>query len=522
MPYLKPTERPDPCLIVIFGASGDLTHRKLIPALYELGGQGLLPDRLAVLGIARTKMSDDDFRAHLVESARKHAQGFDEGRWREFAKRIHYHGADAARMEDYHGIVRRVESVAAEHGLALGEFKQPNILFYLSVAPQLYKPIVQCVGASGLVPEGQRWCSLNRDLFGWQRIIVEKPFGHDLESARSLNRGLGRVFEEEAIFRIDHYLGKELVQNVLVMRFANTIFEPVWSRQYVDHVQISANETLGVGSRAANFYDGAGAMRDMIQSHLLQVLSLVAMDPPASFDAERMASERIKVFDSMRSIPEAEAHEHAAFGRYGRGADGAPAYVDEDGVDADRNTETFCAMRVYVDNWRWAGVPFYLRSGKKMARKLTEIVIQFKEPPAWLYKSIPPFTSGERRPPNRIIINIAPDDGVSLRFEAKVPGPAVRIESAKMDMDYAKTFNAKPVEAYGPLLLDAMRGDRMLYKHRDEVEGAWRVCQPLLDSRRLRDSIEEYAPGSWGPRRSDELLARDGRVWHNPVIAEKR
>jgi len=522
MAHTKPTERPDPCVIVIFGASGDLTHRKLIPALYELHEQGLLPEQTCVLGIARTEMSDDDFREKLVESARDHAQGFEEARWERFAQRIHYHPGDASEMDAYPGIAKRIEELTALHKLPASPFGQGNILFYLSVAPNLYKPIIQCVGGSGLVPEGKRWCAINRDMMTWQRIVVEKPFGEDLASTSSLNRALGRVFDEESIFRIDHYLGKELVQNILVMRFANTIFEPVWNRQHIDHVQLTANETLGVGSRAANFYDGAGAMRDMIQSHLVQVMSLVAMEPPSMHDAEGMSRERIKVFESARPAPGDLAHEIAAFGRYGPGPGDEPAYVDEKGVDPARKTETFCAMRVDIDNARWAGVPFYLRSGKKMARKLTEIVVQFKPPPTWLYRDVPLFDIGERRPPNRIIINIAPDDGVSLRFEAKVPGPTVRIDSVKMDMDYSETFDAKPVEAYGPLLLDAMRGDRMLYKHRDEVEGAWRICQPLLDSARLREQIQEYAPGTWGPRSSDELLARDGRVWHNPVTHEKR
>jgi glucose-6-phosphate 1-dehydrogenase len=280
-------------------------------------------------------------------------------------------------------------------------------------------------------------------------------------------------------------------------------------------VQVTAAETVGVGSRAANFYDTSGAMRDMIQSHLLQVMAIVAMEPPSSYVAEAFSRERIKLFKSIRPIPVEEAHQHAAFGRYAAEAK-EPAYVGEKGVDPSRRTDTFAAMRVHVDNWRWSGTPFYLRSGKKLARKLTEIVIQFKQPPAWLFRGV------AERPANRVVINIAPDEGISIRLEAKVPGPKLLIDSVKLDMDYSATFKSKAVEAYGPLLLDAMRGDRMLYKHREEVEGAWTVCQPLLDSKQIRKDIQEYLPGSWGPSNADDLLARDGRIWHNPIAAEKR
>ncbi len=514
MPVIPPSENPDPCVVVIFGASGDLTHRKLIPALYELAGQGLLPAKCCVVGVSRTPMSDDDFRDKMRESVKKFAAHFDEKTWPAFAKRLHYHAADASKIDDYPGLSKRIESLADEHGLP-HPAGSPNILFYLSVSPTLYDPIITCIGHAGLVSEGKRWCVIDKGDVPWQRIIVEKPFGEDLDSAVALNRTLGQVFEEESIYRIDHYLGKELVQNILVMRFANRIFEPLWSRDHVDHIQVTAAETVGVGSRAANFYDTSGAMRDMIQSHLLQVMAIVAMEPPTSYLAEAMSRERIKLFKSIRPIAAEDAHLHAAFGRYAADAK-EPAYVDEKGVDPKRKTETYAAMCVYVDNWRWSGTPFYLRSGKKMARKLTEVVVQFKQPPAWMFRGV-----GER-PANRVVINIAPDDGIAIRLEAKVPGPKLLIDSVKLDMDYSATFNSKPVEAYGPLLLDAMRGDRMLYKHREEVEGAWTVCQPLLDSAQLRKDIQTYEAGTWGPANADELLARDGRTWHNPIAAEKR
>lgn len=515
MPTIPPSEKPDPCVLVIFGASGDLTHRKLIPALYELDEQGLLPERCCVIGVSRTPMTDDAFRDKMRESVEEFASEFDADSWPSFAKRLHYHAADAAKLDEYTDLSKRINALADEHGVPRPRDGSPNILFYLSVAPGLYDPIITCIGAAGLVSEGKRWCVIDKGDVPWQRIIVEKPFGSDLDSAVALNRSLGQVFEEESIYRIDHYLGKELVQNILVMRFANRIFEPLWSAEHVDHVQITAAETVGVGSRAANFYDRSGAMRDMIQSHLLQVMAFVAMEPPSSYNADALSRERIKLFKSIRPIPVETADEHAAFGRYAA-SDSGPAYTGEKGVDPSLNTETYAAMRVHVDNWRWEGAPFYLRSGKKLARKLTEIVVQFKPPRAWMFRGV------AERPPNRIVINIAPDDGISIRLEAKVPGHKLVIDSVKLDMDYAASFNAQVVEAYGPLLLDAMRGDRTLYKHREEVEGAWTVCQPLLESETLRQQIQEYKPGSWGPDNGDELLRIDGRKWHNPVTAEKR
>ncbi len=530
----------EPCVIVIFGASGDLTQRKLIPALYELEFEGRLPAGVCVLGNSRTEMSDQEWRDKLEPWAKKHAVGFDEGKWREFAKRLHYISGSATGADLYPMLIKRIHEVGMEEGTITrarqdaadaGPFtSQANVLFYLSVAPQLYEPIIAQIGASGMVYEGKRWCALDPSSVPWQRIIVEKPFGEDVESAVNLNRTLGRVFEEESIYRIDHYLGKELVQNILVMRFANTLFEPTWNNQYVDHVQVTAVESVGVGRRAGNFYDGAGAMRDMIQSHLLQVLALVAMEPPSVYDAEAIRREKIKIINAVRLIEPGRAHEAGVLGRYGPSGDandddGGKGYTELEGVKADRRTETYAALRVDFENWRWAGVPFYLRSGKKLAKKLTEIVVQFRQPPVNLFRRLEPFVSGGAeaiRPANRIIINIAPEDGVSLRFEAKVPGLSLKIDSVKLDMDYSRAFNSKPIEAYGPLMLDAMRGDQTLYKHRDEVETGWRIVQPVLDSERVRQGIEAYAPGSWGPKGADELLARDGHRWHNPARGETR
>ncbi|MEL7473985.1 MAG: glucose-6-phosphate dehydrogenase [Planctomycetota bacterium] len=501
----------DPCVVLIFGASGDLTARKLVPALYELDRQGRLPEGTCVLGVSRTKYTDDAFRERLTPMVREHASGFDEQRWSEFASRIHYEPGDATKADSFKSIIERADRVGAEHGINC-DAGGPNLLMYLSVAPFLYEPIVNAAGEAEVVTERRRWCSLNESKTAWQRIIVEKPFGEDLESALELNRVLGRVFDEDMIFRIDHYLAKELVQNILVLRFANSIFEPIWNQAHIDHVQVTAAESIGVGSRAANFYDQAGALRDMVQSHLLQVLALVAMEPPSVYGAGEIASEKSKVLDAAVVCDAKRAHEFGVFGRYA-GGDGDRAYVDEASVDAGRKTETYAALRLDFDNWRWAGVPFYVRSGKKMAKKCTEIVVQFKDAPTNLFRGLNGNVG--RQQTNRMVIRVAPKEEISIRVSGKVPGPGLKIATADLDLDYLDVFGGERVEAYGPLLLDAMRGDRTLFKHRDEVESGWRLCQPFLDSERLREEIEDYASGSWGPAGADVMLGGAGRVWHN-------
>jgi len=524
MAIAQPNNRPEPCVLVIFGASGDLTSRKLVPALYELFRAGRLPEPFAVMGVARTKMSDDEWRAKLREWASQHmgGEGFDPASWAEFEKIVHYQPASATEADAYPVLIARINALASEHGMCRDTAdelptwaQQPNVLFYLSVAPHLYEPIISQIGESGMVFEGKRWCAIGEDKMPWQRIIVEKPFGEDLESARALNRSISRVFNEDMIYRIDHYLGKELVQNILVMRFANSIFEPLWSNAHIDHVQVTAAEKVGVGQRAGNFYDRAGATKDMIQSHLLQVLALVAMEAPNSYDPDAIRREKIKVLQAARIMTEDEAVERAVLGRYGPSGnaddeDGGLGYTQLEGVDTSLGTETFSAIRVDIENWRWAGVPFFVRSGKKMASKLTEVVIQLKDPPADLFRHL-----GVSRPANRIVINIAPDEGISLRFEAKVPGPDFVIGSVEADMSYPEFFDSKPVEAYGPLMLDAMRGDQTLFKHRDEVEGGWSIVEPMLRSEALRKSIQTYDAGSWGPSSADALLTRECCEWKN-------
>ena len=501
---------PDPCVVVIFGASGDLTSRKLIPALYEQAAAGALSRSTCLLGVSRTQMSDDDWRDKLQPCVKRHAKRFDAAAWADFARRLYYFPGSATRAEIYPQLAQRITSLSQQHG------GWDNILFYLAVAPSLCIPIVERIEASCLVAEGRRWCTIDRDKMPWQRIIVEKPFGRDLESAQSLNRALGRVFEEDAIYRIDHYLGKELVQSLLVFRFANTIFEPLWNHRYIDHVQITAAETVGVEHRA-QYYDEVGAIRDMIQSHLLQVLALVAMEPPTSFTSHHIRQEKIKVLDAIEAVPTDRLQDVATLGQYA-GDDAEPAYHHNPRVPTGTTTETFAAIALRFDNWRWAGVPFYLRTGKRMAAKRTEIVIQFKQPPANLFKRIDQFAAGGAQPANQIIIEISPGGGVSLRFQGKVPGSGVRLDTVAMDFDFAKRFGAEPVEAYGPLILDAMRGDQTLYQHRYEVEAAWQAVMPLLgpQARTLRGNIHaNYQPGSWGPPSADELLAAHGRAWNN-------
>lgn len=501
---------PDPCVIVIFGASGDLTERKLIPALYEMHCAGHLPKQTSMIGISRSKFSDDQWREALEPSVRQFANEFDESSWREFAQRIFYYSGDATDVGMYKELDERIDALSHH-------FHSPrNVLFYLAVKPSLYEPIIECVEQSNMITEGRRWCSIDRDIMPWQRLIIEKPFGHDLESAMALNRTLGRVFEENAIYRIDHYLGKDLVQNLLVLRFANSIFEPLWNQHYIDHVQISALETVGVGERAG-YYDESGAIRDMIQSHLLQVMALVAMEPPTSFEPHHIRGEKIKAIDAIKETPVDRLVQSAAIGQYA-GDVKESAYHELKGVRNGTATETFAAVKFQFDNWRWAGTPFYLRTGKRLGAKRTEVVVQFKPAAADLFQKIQPEKNSTDRPANRLVIEVAPRPGVSLRFVGKVPGLRMKLQPAVMEFDYISWFGREPPEAYGPLLIDAMRGDQTLYPHRYEVEGSWKAVMPFIDERSavLRKNMHaNYQPGSWGPGAADELMQRSGRQWHN-------
>ncbi len=495
------------CLIVIFGASGDLTKRKLIPALYHLWDTGMAPKNFAVLGIARSKYSDDEFRDAMYEFSKKSYP--DEAKWAEFARRVHYRAADSTKADDWAGIQARIGSLAEDHGTGR------NLLFYLSMAPQFFEPIIHQIGASDLVTEGRKFCSIGSDK-PWQRIVIEKPFGADPASAAHLNNVVANVFDEGSTYRIDHYLGKELVQNLMVLRFANTLFEPLWSRQYIDHVQITASETVGVEGRGS-YYDSpnGGAMRDMVQSHLLQVLSVVAMEPPVSMDAEDIRTEKIKVFKALRVPTAADVPNIAVRGQYGAGSiNGEPleGYRVSDGVDPKSQTDTFTAMQFNIDTWRWGGVPFYLRSGKAMARKLTEIVIYFKPTPHCLFRE-----EAKKYKANQIVIGIQPDEGVRIRFEGKVPGLGMKIKDVVMNFNYVEQWKVQPPDGYATLLHDTMRGDQTLFKHRDEIENAWEAVQPVIDywKENPQEDLPNYNAGTWGPSASDIMMARDGRYWHN-------
>ena len=503
-------EKPGDCLLVIFGASGDLTKRKLIPSLFHLFVEGRLPERFAVLGVSRSEMSDEAFRKRLFEFGKRYPAD----QWQAFADCLHYHAADSTQSDSFATIKTRVGALCKQYGTG------DHVVYYLSMAPQLYEPTINQLAGHNMVTEGKSWCSLDRDNPSWQRVIIEKPFGYDPESAAHLNRVVGRVFEEENIYRIDHYLGKETVQNLLVFRFANTIFEPIWTREFIDHVQVTASESVGVEERG-EYYDSpsGGAMRDMIQSHLLQVMAVVAMEPPVSMAADDIRVEKTKVLKACRTSQPAEIAQIAVRGQYGPGQVGGeavPGYREEDGTDAQSQADTYAAMQVSIDTWRWGGVPFYLRSGKRMSKKLTEIAVTFQPTPHPLFRDR--LTGQVGRPPNQMIINVQPDEGIRIRFEGKVPGSGMDIKSVVMDFDYVEQFAAELPEAYATLLLDAMRGDQTLFKHRDEIEHCWRIVQPVLDhwQQYPQDDLPNYAAGTWGPSTSDIMMARDGRQWHNP------
>jgi glucose-6-phosphate 1-dehydrogenase len=503
------------CLFVIFGASGDLTRRKLIPGLFELHVAGLLSPRTAVVGISRTPLTDDQFCDRMKATCQER-RGFSESRWHEFASRLHYLPADSTSARDWPIIVEGLCRHQTAHRTG-GE-----ILFYLSVGPELYQSIIENIGKAGLSKGSKRWCSAEANPTARQRIIVEKPFGSDLASAAHLNRVLGRVFDDEDVFRIDHYLGKETVQNLLVFRFANIFFEPLWNRQYIDHVQITAAETVGVGTRA-DYYDRAGAMRDMIQSHLLQLMAVVAMEPPNSFRASDLRSEQRHVLEAVRPISAGEVAAVSLRAQYTRAEiDGTvvPGYREEKDVPADSSCDSYAALKVYIDNWRWEGVPFYLRTGKRMRRKLTQFVINFKPAPQ-LFRNL---DGSQIRPnPNRLVVNVQPDEGISLRFEGKVPGLGVHIQSAVLDFDYRQQFSAEPFEAYATLLLEAIRGNQSHYKDRYEIEAAWRIVMPVLEYWRDHPGVglTTYPAGSWGPLAAEELIKPHG-PWRNPETTVSR
>ncbi len=492
----KPERKPDPCVVVIFGASGDLTKRKLLPALYHLDQAGLLPEDFAVVGVARRDLSatfEPDMKDGILKGGG--VEG-DDPKLDPFMERVQYF---ATNFDDDAGF-EKLKAYLADLDT---RFKtKGNRLFYLAVAPEFFADIIARLGKHGMATpvEGSDT---------WIRVIIEKPFGTDLASARKLNDDVNAVLSENQIFRIDHYLGKETVQNILVFRFANGIFEPVWNRNYIDHVEITAAESIGIEGRGP-FYEQAGALRDVLQNHVMEVLSFVAMEPPDSFDAEAVRTEKLKVWRSIEPIPV----EDTVRGQYGAGTvDGKEVigYRQEDRVNPESQTETYGAVKLQIENWRWAGVPFYLRAAKRLAKRVTEVTIVFKQPPLHLFKS---NSSSENIEPNIISMRIQPDEGIALRFGTKVPGPTTNVAPFNMVFSYADAFGKSSANGYERLLLDAMLGDATLFAHRDGVEATWALFTPILEAwASTKPDFPNYAAGSWGPEASDKLLERDGREW---------
>jgi glucose-6-phosphate 1-dehydrogenase len=487
---------PEPFIVIIFGASGDLTKRKLLPALFHLEQAGLLPENFAIVGVARRPLQDS-FPPDMKDGILKFG-GVKEGdpNLDGFIAKVKYHAMNFDDAAGYEQLKELLAKIDEEHGT------QGNRLFYLATAPEYFSDIIDHLGATGMA----------KPKSGDVRAIIEKPFGHDLESAKELNDNINKVFDEEQIFRIDHYLGKETVQNILVFRFANGIFEPVWNRNYIDHVEITAAESIGIEGRGP-FYEKAGTLRDVVQNHVMELLSFVAMEPPVSFEAESVRGEKVKVWRAIKAIP----IEDTVRGQYGPGKvgdDQVKGYREEDRVNPESVTETFAAIRLEIENWRWAGVPFYVRAGKRMAKRTTDITVVFKQPPTRLFNQSPNDPCEEIQP-NLISMRIQPDEGISLRFGAKVPSTGMSVCPVVMDFNYAAAFGTSSANGYERLLLDAMLNDPTLFAHRDGVEATWALYTPVLEAWAKSPSKDfpNYDSGTWGPAASNELLARDGREW---------
>lgn len=498
----------EPAVIVVFGAGGDLTQRKLIPALFSLFIEGWLPEQFLIIGLDRVQMNDQAFRQHLYEGVDRYSR---QGKvntqdWDRFASHLTYTVADFTNPKAFDLLSEQIAAQEETWG------QLSNQIFYLATPPTMMEPIARLLHHTGLSDNRER-----------ARIVFEKPFGHDLESARALNNTLTNFFfAETQIYRIDHYLGKETVQNILALRFANALFEPVWDRRYIDHVQITVAETVGVEHRGG-YYDQAGALRDMIQNHLLQVLCLIAMEPPVSFGADEIRNKKVDLLRAIRTIPCDSMDWSAVRGQYGEGQiDGkaVPAYRHEPGVSADSNTETFAALRLCIDNWRWQNVPFYLRTGKRLPIRASEVSVVFRPVPHQSF----PRSALEGWQPNRLVVHVQPDEGLSLRVQAKQPGLRMRLNPADMQFRYQDVFPSPSPEAYETLLLDILLGDATLFMRADQIEAAWQIVDPVLEAWADNPPADfpNYSAGSWGPEAAEALLARDGRHWLAPIVEEKR
>ncbi len=482
---------PEPCVVVIFGASGDLTERKLMPALFSLACENLLPEEFAVVGVARSEMDNDSFRQKVKDGIAQFSRlKPDEcSAWPKFAEGLMYHQADYDNPEDYHRLSQLLTEIDKKVGAGC------NCLFYLSTPPVLYPVIAEQLGKAGLAQQSGD---------NWRRIIIEKPFGHDLASAIELNHQVHEVFQESQVYRIDHYLGKETVQNLLVFRFANAIFEPLWNRNYIDHVQIMVSEEVGLGSRAG-YYDTAGVLRDMFQNHLLQLLTLTAMEPPAEFNATSLRDEKVKVLKAVRRIKPEDVADYTVRAQY-------RSYRDEKGVARGTETATYAALKLYIDNWRWRNVPFYLRSGKALTDKVSEISIQFRHVPHLMF----PLPQDEQLPPNRLSLCLQPNEGMQLSFETKLPGAGMRTRSVEMTFLYEQDFGKNTLpDAYERLILDALQGDAALFTRSDEIELAWGLIDPILQGWQSKQApfLAFYESGTWGPSKAEDFIKADGREW---------
>jgi len=487
------------CAVVIFGANGDLTKRKLLPALYRLAYERRLSPGFAVVGISRTPMSDDQFREKMCASVSRYLEDspFDKEVWSGFAQSLFYMSGDMSDAATFSGLAARLREIESSRHTG------GNVLFYLSTQPSQYATAARGLGAAGLVKGS-----------GWRRIVVEKPFGHDLASARELSEQLHEVFRESDVYRIDHYLGKETVQNILAFRFGNGIFEPLWNRRYVNSVQITAAESIGVEGRGS-YYQEAGALRDMIQNHLLQIMATIAMEPSATFQPDAVRDERAKLLRSVRILKPSEVMENSVSGQYGPariGGQDVPGFRQEPNVDPEARTDTYAAVTFFVENWRWAGVPFYIRTGKRLPKRVTEIAIQFNSAPHAVFGE-----NGDGTTPNLLILRIQPEEGISLRFLSKRPGAGMNLRPVSMDFNYGSSFGERSPTAYETLLLDAMIGDATLYTRQDMVEASWSAVEPVIEVwNEQKSGFPNYPAGTWGPKAADDMLARHGHAWRKP------